>query len=134
MLNVCAVLEQSVRLCCSVLIDNNRHDIHPLLHWAVRVAAAFREYMALLRDVQSAGSVLPTSTPSAPSNTPPTLPLCPPPLNTPIPIGGISLPSSPLAMPCAPLATVDGTLNDPPLASTGGYSRVAAMAADLQPL
>ena len=56
MLNVVSVFEQSVKLCISVLIDNNRSDIHPLLTWAVRVASAFREYMGLLREVQGSGS------------------------------------------------------------------------------
>lgn len=47
--SVCASFEQAFAFCVSVLIENQRVDIPPLLQMAMRVATVFRDYLALLK-------------------------------------------------------------------------------------
>ena len=71
---VCASFEQAFAFCVSVLIENQRADIPPLLQWAMRVATVFRDYLALLRAAAETHALPPLPpSPSAPI-APPTSP------------------------------------------------------------
>ena len=70
---VCASFEQAFAFCVSVLIENQRADIPPLLQWAMRVATVFRDYLVLLRAAAETHALPPSpSAPIAPPTSPQT--------------------------------------------------------------